>query len=104
MLMDMWEETGIKPSTLVNRPVLANRWEIPHVVWLELSGSRNYTAAGAAEIPFSEFYFWANAHSYTKAELVSMWEDVHTVDKVWLSESNRYAEAKRNTESQPAKK
>lgn len=99
MLHEMWQESGKKPDALANRPTLHKRWNIPYSIWVEISGSRNYHAAGAAEIPFSEFFLWAIAHDYTKAELVCMWEDVHTVDRVWLSEA-----AKIRKEQAPAKK
>lgn len=95
MLSEMWEETGEKPPALSNRPELDKHWRIPYQVWLELSGSRNYTMGGAAEIPFSEFFLWAHAHGYSKLEMQSMWEDVHTVDRVWLHETQKKAEAEK---------
>lgn len=91
----MWEETGVKPPALENQPVLSQRWVIPHGVWKELSGSRNYTPGGLAEIPFSEFFLWAWAHDYTKAEIQSMWEDVHAIDVAWLEEHTKKQEADR---------
>lgn len=59
-----------------------------------MSGSRRYHAGGAAEIPFSEFYLWATAHGYTSEELVSMWEDVHKYDVVWLEVATADAKTK----------
>ena len=60
----------------------------------EVSGSRRYHAGGAAEIPFSEFYLSATAHSYTNDELTSMWEDVHKYDVIWLDVASADAKAK----------
>lgn len=85
MLLEIWEETGTKPPALAARPELARRWVIPYEVWVDLSGSRNYHAGGFAEIPFSEFFLWAVAHRYTPAELECMWEDIHAIDKIWLT-------------------
>lgn len=89
MLTEIWEETGQKPAALANRPTLASKWDFPHRVWSELSGSRNYTPGGVAEIPFSEFYMWATAHEYTKSEMQSMWEDLHVFDSIWVSENRK---------------
>lgn len=97
MLTEMWEETGTKPPALESRPQLKQRWVIPHEVWRELSGSRNYTPGGLAEIPFSEFFLWAWAHDYTKSEMQSMWEDVHIIDVAWLEEQAKVQEAERAT-------
>lgn len=104
MLTEMWEETGVKPATLVNRPTLLERWNIPYKVWIEISGSRNYTAGGPAEIPFSEFFLWAYAHNYERLEMELMWEDVHAIDKVWLNETGERAKAEREAAARKAKK
>ena len=93
MLTEMWEDTGVKPPALENRPKLIERWNYPYRVWLELAGSRRYTAGGAAEIPFSEFYLWAVAHNYDRAEMECMWEDLHIIDKVWLQEITKIQKA-----------
>jgi len=91
---------GIKPEALVNRPELAERWHIPYRVWKEVDGSRNYTPAGLAEIPFSEFFLWAIAYKYTLTELTSMWEDVHRIDVAWLLEHGKRQEAKQKAAKQ----
>lgn len=98
MLQDIWQETGEKPAALANRPELKERWVLTQRVWSELSGSRNYTAGGLAEIPFSEFYLWAVAHEYTKAQMQSTWEDVHLFDKAWVGEHQKKASEEREAQ------
>lgn len=93
MLNEIWEATRQIPQALDRRPILADRWTEPYKVWAELSGSRNYTAGGAAGIPFSEFFLWAVAFRYSREELEYMWEDVHHIDVVWLSETTKRAKA-----------
>ena len=86
---------GTKPAALVSKPTMDDRWRIPYAIWREVEGSRNYTAGGPAELPFSEFYLWAHAHNYSHSELTSMWEDVHAIDLCWLKEYDKKQEAKR---------
>ena len=100
MLNEVWEATGEKPVALANRPELTDRWHGPHIVWAELSGSRNYTAGGVAEIPFSEFFLWAVAHEYTKAQIQSMWEDLHLFDHTWVRENQKRAQKDREEEQE----
>lgn len=99
----MWEETGIKPQALVDKPALIERWNIPYQVWLELSNSRNYTAGGPAGIPFSEFYMWSKVHNYTNSEAACMWEDISQVDKTWLTETSSRAKEERDRAAAAAK-
>lgn len=104
MLSEIWEATGEKPAALVNRPELNERWRYPHLVWSELSGSRNYTAGGVAEIPFSEFYLWAVAHEYTKSQMQFMWEDLHLFDRTWVHENQKRVSEEREQEQDRQKR
>jgi len=70
---------------LASKPELIERWNIPYRIWNELSGSRRYTAAGPAGIPFSEFFAWALMNGYTREEMRNMWEDVHLLDRTYLN-------------------
>jgi hypothetical protein len=103
MLHEIWEETGNKPDSLSNRPTLKELWITPYNVWRELSGSRNYTAGGLAEIPFSEFFLWALAHRYSLDEMASMWEDVHVIDVEWLSLKFEKDKLERDSKQRSAK-
>ncbi len=81
----MQEETGITPKALLDRPVLVDRWHYPKEVFEDLGGSRRYTAGGAANIPFSEFYLYALAYKFEPDEMVDVWEDLKLIDSIWLS-------------------
>ena len=94
---------GTKPAALVNKPQLDQRWHIPYAIWQKVEGGRNYTAGGPAELPFSEFYLWAQAYNYTNSELTCMWEDVHVIDTCWLREYGKKQEAKQKAQ-QPSPK
>lgn len=86
MLLEMADETGVVPPALAKRPELDESWHFPQQIWRELNGSRRYHAAGAAGIPFSEFYLWARAYQFSTLELVDNWESVHRYDEIWLDE------------------
>lgn len=103
MLKQIWEETGVKPPALVTRPQLIERWNQPYRVWIELTGSRRFHTAGAAEIPFSEFFLWAYAHQYDRQEMECMWEDVHIIDKAWLDVVAKNQKAQAETAKGSAK-
>lgn len=95
MLQEIWEETGNQPKSLANRPTLDPIWLQPYKVYVELSGSRNYSFGGAAEIPFSEFFLYATAHDYTHAEMRCMWEGLHSVDTTFLREQQKRDEERK---------
>lgn len=48
------------PFALRNRPVLDQFQQWYWNAYQEIAGSRNYTSAGAAEIPYSEKIKWLN--------------------------------------------
>ena len=81
----MEEETGIIPKALQDRPELHRRWDYAKEVFDDLGGSRRYTAGGAANIPFSEFYLYAKAHNFDSEDLIDVWQDLRIVDSIWLS-------------------
>lgn len=83
----MEEETGITPKALQDRPELHRRWHYVKEVFDDLSGSRNYTMGGAANIPFSEFYLYAQAYGFSSGDLIDVWQDLRIVDSIWLSKS-----------------
>ena len=94
-LLDIQKETGTTPSALVNRPVLAERWQFADEVFSELSGSRRFTMGGPANIPFSEFYLYAVAHSFSRQETVEVWDDLRQMDNAWLSAVREKMEAEK---------
>lgn len=73
------------PKALQDRPTLARRWEFPKAVFDALHGSRNYTAGGAANIPFSEYERYARAYGFSRLELIDVWEDLLIIDNIWLA-------------------
>ena len=83
----MQEETGITPKALLDRPVLEQRWSYPRQVFDDLGGSRRYTAGGAANIPFSEFYLYSKAYGFEPDEVTDVWEDLKLIDSIWLSKT-----------------
>ena len=101
-LYTMWEETGVQPKALLNRPQLANVWDYPYTIWAELSGSRSYTASGRAEIPFSEVYLYAKSLDYSNSEVYGLFKDVNHIDKSWLSEVSKQAAQEAKSKSKPA--
>lgn len=82
----MQEESGITPKALETRPILAERWVYPKSVFDELTGSRRYTMNGPANIPISEYDVYARGYGFSRLEWASIWEDVSTIDSIWLSE------------------
>lgn len=44
--------------------------------------------AGVAEIPFSEFFFYALAHELDRESVRWLWDDFHTLDKTWVGLTN----------------
>lgn len=80
----MQEESGITPKALQDRPTLIKRWHFSKEVFDDLGGSRRYTAGGAANIPFSEFYLYAQMHGFDSWDMVDIWEDLKTIDNIWL--------------------
>ena len=85
-LRDMYEDTGVIPAALANRPVLDGVFTWPHSVWKELSNSRNYVEGVPAAIAFSEVAIYALVHGCTKLETASLWEDLHRIDNAWRAE------------------
>lgn len=82
----MQEDTGIVPKALVDRPTLSERWQYPKSVFDELTGSRQYTINGPAEIPITAFYHYASMYGFSRLDAIETWEDVALIDTVWLSE------------------
>ena len=97
-LLEMQHDTGITPKALLNRPELSNRWVYPKSVFDELSGSRQYTMGGPAEIPITAFFAYAVLYGFTRVQAVETWEDVAIIDGIWLSEvAKRQAANKKGT-------
>lgn len=82
----MQEETGIEPKALKDRPTLCERWHYPMQVFEELSGSRQYSFDGEANIPISEYDVYARGYGFSPTEWVEVWEDLAVIDTVWLTE------------------
>jgi hypothetical protein len=74
------------PPALKNRPELVKRWKYAKEVFSDLSGSRRYTANGPANIPISEYSHYATGYGIKGEYWQTLWEDVQTIDSVWLSE------------------
>jgi hypothetical protein len=82
----MWEERGVKPPALANRPVLLDIWVWPHSVWQELSGSRPSTEHSLPLISFSEVAIYGMVHGCSNLEVADLWDDLHRIDKAWRNE------------------
>ena len=96
-LLEVQKDTGATPSALLNRPSLVERWQFADEVFSELSGSRQYTMGGPANIPFSEFYLYAIAHNFTGQELVEVWDDLRQIDNAWLAAVRAKQEAEKGS-------
>lgn len=83
----MQEETGITPKALLDRPVLEQRWAYAKEIFDDLGGSRRYTAGGAANIPYSEYFLYATAHRFSSEDLIDYWQDLKLIDSIWLSKT-----------------
>lgn len=44
---------------------------------------------GPAEIPFSEIFLWCLAQGFTKEDTGDLWEELHRIDMIWLSEYSK---------------
>lgn len=97
------EKTGHTPEALSKRPTLSLRWQFADHLWNKVGGSRNWTAAGPAQIPVSEFLAWCELTNYPVYLRTSSWEDLHTFDVTWLSVKHKIDEAKRVADEQKAK-
>lgn len=93
----MAEETGIVPKALLNRPKLDSRWTFSKEVFDELSGSRRYTPNGPANIPISEYDRYAAGYGLKGQMWIDTWEDISTIDSIWLSELSKREAAKKGT-------
>ena len=82
----MAENTGIAPRALKDRPELHQRWHFAKEVFDDLTGSRNYTVEGPANIPITAYDCHARGYGFTPSEWRSNWEDLRTSDTVWLEE------------------
>lgn len=89
-LMDIEEDTGETPPALKFRPVLT-QWQQPFMsAFHELSGSRNYHMAGAANIPISEIlaYLELNEiyHPDDRQDYVTL---IQCIDNAYLESQNK---------------
>ena len=82
----MEEKEGITPKALKDRPILHKRWHYPKQVFDELTGSRQYTTNGPANIPISEYDVYARGYGFSRQEWRDVWEDMSLIDSIWLSE------------------
>lgn len=89
----MWQETGVKPPALTNRPELDGIWSWPHSVWVELTGSRQQGMSSSSDIAFSEVYLYGKVHGCNDSEVADLWHDVHRMDKAWSVEVSKIKEA-----------
>jgi hypothetical protein len=81
----MQEETGITPKALLDRPSLDQRWFFAKSVFDDLSGSRNYTAGGPANIPYTVYSMYAHDRGFSQLDLIDVWEDLSLIDSIWLT-------------------
>jgi hypothetical protein len=95
MLLEVQESTGVTPSALLSKPTLASRWTYVYGIFRSLSRSRQYTAGGPAGIPFSEFYAYTLLFDITALHGRQLWEDLLTIDGIWLDLKAKQNEAKR---------
>ena len=89
----MWEDTGVIPPALANRPVLPEHLNWTYSVWGQLSGSRQQGAGGQSLIAFSEVALYGLVHGFTVLELTDLWDTLHRIDKAWHSEVTKIQEA-----------
>lgn len=92
-LHQMWEDTGVIPPALANRPVLLEHLLWTYRIWGQLSGSRQQGMKGHSLIAFSEVALYGLAHSFTNLELADLWDDLHRIDKAWHCEVTKIQEA-----------
>lgn len=62
------------------------RWKYPKEVFDALDSSRRAGFNGPTGIPISEFDVYAKGYGFSRREWQEVWEDVQTIDNVWLSE------------------
>lgn len=93
----MHEETGIEPKALKERPVLNQRWVFAKGVFDDLSGSRQYTAGGPANIPISEYDVYARGYGFSRTEWTDTWEDLALIDTLWLIEVGKKQKAEQKS-------
>ena len=82
----MYEETGIMPAALANRPQLEKHWDWPIGAWSELSGTRQQGMSSHSLLAFSEVALYGYVHGCDKQEIGDLWETVHAIDIAWSAE------------------
>lgn len=92
-LKDVYEETGVIPPALANRPAMNSIWHWPNSVWRELTGSRQKFDGVPPLLSFSEIAVYGLVHGCSKSEIADLWHDVHLIDKVWQTEVAKIQEA-----------
>lgn len=79
----MYEESGILPKALVDRPVLGQRWVFAKQVFDDLSSQRHTSMNGVGAIMLSEYTIYALGHRFTRQEWEDVWEDLSIIDSIW---------------------
>lgn len=83
-LLEFQEKTGITPAALERRPKLLP--ELQYSMWLygQLRGSRNPSFGGIAEVPYSEFAFYAMTHGFSMVDIKDLWPELHMIDLITI--------------------
>ncbi len=84
------------PAALENRVFLPESWEYAYRIFSDLSCSRPPAFDGRSEIPFSEFYMYADMHEYPKPLARELWREVRLLDSIYLEVLHKVHEEKRS--------
>jgi hypothetical protein len=79
------------------------RWQAADSLWQQVGGSRNWTAAGPAKIPVTEFLAWCKLVGYPRELWKSSWEDLSLYDSQWLAVKHEHDENRRKKDEAKAK-
>lgn len=105
MLEEIREESGITPQALLNRPTLDQIWVYPLKVWRELSADRSYISGGMgavpSTIPFSVIMLYCSTAGMTRAEAWDIWQELSTIDSIWLSINSKKRKAQADQNKTP---
>lgn len=94
-MIQKYEDTGVMPPNLENRVELPLRWKYAHSIFELLDGSRRPAFEGKSEIPFSEFWMYADMHEFPKPLARELWREVHLLDLLYLDVVHGIAKEKR---------
>ncbi len=95
-MLARYEETGVKPEGLRNRPVLDYRQVYYYNIYQRVAGSRRVSMSGALPIPVSEIRSYCDLFKIHNVEHIeAIFDRITHLDSVYLDHAHKEAEKTR---------